>query len=59
MLAGVASRRYFCTACHVPQSDVPPLVENVFPDVIQLTPSVLSRRAASIATLVVQVFRAG
>ena len=28
MLADVSPRRYFCTACHVPQADVQPLVEN-------------------------------
>jgi nitrate reductase (cytochrome), electron transfer subunit len=36
-LAGVAPRRYFCTACHVPQSNVPPLVENLFTDMSDLT----------------------
>src|SRR3546814_15445983 len=28
MLADASPRRYFCTACHVPQAAVPPLVEN-------------------------------
>ena len=28
MIADVSPRRYFCTACHVPQADVQPLVEN-------------------------------
>ena len=28
--ANVAARRYFCTQCHVPQVDAPPLVENTF-----------------------------
>jgi nitrate reductase (cytochrome), electron transfer subunit len=26
----VAARRYFCSQCHVPQADAPPLVENTF-----------------------------
>ncbi|EIJ43221.1 nitrate reductase cytochrome c-type subunit [Beggiatoa alba B18LD] len=29
-LDNVAPRRYFCTQCHVPQTDAKPLVENVF-----------------------------
>ncbi|MBD9371111.1 nitrate reductase cytochrome c-type subunit [Rhizobium sp. ARZ01] len=32
MLADVSPRRYFCTACHVPQADASPLVKNVFKD---------------------------
>lgn len=36
MLADVSPRRYFCTACHVPQADVSPLVENDFIDMIEL-----------------------
>ena len=36
MLADVSPRRYFCTACHVPQADVPPLVENRFKDMSEL-----------------------
>jgi cytochrome c-type protein NapB len=35
------SRRYFCTQCHVPQTDVKPLVENRFQtidDLIQHEP---------------------
>ncbi len=28
MLADVSPRRYFCTACHVPQADAQPLVPN-------------------------------
>ena len=35
-LAAVAPRRYFCTACHVPQSTVDPLVENEFVDMDEL-----------------------
>ena len=30
VLANVSARRYFCTQCHVPQVDAPPLVENKF-----------------------------
>ena len=33
ILASVTPRRYFCTACHVSQSDAPPLVENTFRDI--------------------------
>jgi cytochrome c-type protein NapB len=29
-LAGVSSRRYFCTQCHVPQIDAKPLIANTF-----------------------------
>lgn len=36
MLADVAPRRYFCTACHVPQADVKPLVNNIFKDMSEL-----------------------
>ncbi len=32
VLADVTPRRYFCTACHVPQTDVRPLVPNTFRD---------------------------
>ena len=32
MLADVSPRRYFCTACHVPQADRKPLVDNTFRD---------------------------
>ncbi|HET6468578.1 MAG TPA: nitrate reductase cytochrome c-type subunit, partial [Geminicoccaceae bacterium] len=35
-LAAVAPRRFFCTACHVPQSPVEPLVENEFVDMDEL-----------------------
>ena len=34
VLADVTPRRYFCTACHVPQSDTQPLVPNTFRDAI-------------------------
>ncbi|KQV39958.1 MULTISPECIES: nitrate reductase cytochrome c-type subunit [unclassified Rhizobium] len=36
MLADVSPRRYFCTACHVPQADVKPLVPNAFKDMSEL-----------------------
>jgi len=36
MLADVAPRRYFCTQCHVPQTDALPLVENTFVDMNEL-----------------------
>ena len=29
-LANISPRRYFCTQCHVPQTDAKPLVENTF-----------------------------
>ena len=32
VLADVTPRRYFCTACHVQQTDVQPLVPNTFRD---------------------------
>ena len=36
MLADVSPRRYFCTACHVPQADVAPLIKNDFVDMSEL-----------------------
>ena len=30
VLANISARRYFCTQCHVPQVNAPPLVENKF-----------------------------
>ena len=36
MLADVSPRRYFCTACHVPQADAKPLVENIFTDMSKM-----------------------
>lgn len=36
MLADVSPRRYFCTACHVPQADTAPLVENTFTDMADM-----------------------
>jgi nitrate reductase (cytochrome), electron transfer subunit len=38
MLADVAPRRYFCTACHVQQSDARALVENTYQDMLLLAP---------------------
>jgi cytochrome c-type protein NapB len=35
VLADVTPRRHFCTACHVTQSDVQPLVRNTFRDAQQ------------------------
>jgi cytochrome c-type protein NapB len=32
VLSDVTPRRYFCTACHVQQTDAPPLVPNTFID---------------------------
>lgn len=29
-LSNISPRRYFCTQCHVPQTDAPPLVSNKF-----------------------------
>lgn len=37
MLADVSRRRYFCTQCHVPQTDARPPVPNTFTDMSQLT----------------------
>ena len=34
MLADVTPRRYFCTACHVQQTDAKPLVSNTFEDML-------------------------
>ena len=36
MLADVSPRRYFCTACHVPQADAKPLIQNDFVDMSDL-----------------------
>jgi cytochrome c-type protein NapB len=36
MLADVSPRRYFCTACHVPQAATAPLVGNTFIDMSEL-----------------------
>jgi nitrate reductase (cytochrome), electron transfer subunit len=34
VLADVTPRRYFCNACHVPQTDAQPLVRNTFRDAL-------------------------
>jgi len=39
VLADVTPRRYFCTACHVTQSDARPLVPNTFQDMALSPPS--------------------
>jgi cytochrome c-type protein NapB len=36
MLADVSPRRYNCTACHVPQANVEPLVPNTFRDMSEM-----------------------
>jgi cytochrome c-type protein NapB len=36
-LSDVSPRRYFCTQCHVPQTDAPQLVENTFKPVKSLS----------------------
>jgi cytochrome c-type protein NapB len=38
MLADVSRRRYFCTQCHVPQTDARPPVGSSFIDMTELTP---------------------
>ena len=39
VLADVTPRRYFCTECHVTQTDVRPLVPNTFEDMALSPPS--------------------
>jgi nitrate reductase (cytochrome), electron transfer subunit len=39
VLGDVTPRRYFCTACHVTQSDVRPLVSNTFQDMAVSSPT--------------------
>lgn len=36
VLADVTPRRYFCTECHVPQTDAKPLVPNTFEDMVHI-----------------------
>jgi len=36
VLADVTPRRYFCTQCHVPQTDTPILVPNTFKDLLAI-----------------------
>jgi cytochrome c-type protein NapB len=38
VLADVTPRRYFCTACHVQQTDAQPLVPNTFKDMLLVEP---------------------
>jgi cytochrome c-type protein NapB len=38
MLADVAPRRHFCTACHVQQTNTDPLLSNTFRDMLTLMP---------------------
>jgi cytochrome c-type protein NapB len=38
VLADVTPRRYFCNACHVPQTDAQPLVPNTFQDMLLVKP---------------------
>ncbi|QOR40381.1 nitrate reductase cytochrome c-type subunit [Billgrantia diversa] len=35
-LAELSPRRYFCSQCHVPQTDAPLAVENTFVDVVEM-----------------------
>lgn len=37
VLANVSARRYFCTQCHVPQTNAKPLVENEFKPVTAIS----------------------
>jgi cytochrome c-type protein NapB len=38
ILSNVSARRYFCTQCHVPQTNAKPLVDNTFEAVEALRP---------------------
>jgi cytochrome c-type protein NapB len=38
MLADVSPRRYFCTTCHVQQTEARPLVDNTYRDMLLLDP---------------------
>ena len=38
VLADVTPRRYFCNACHVPQTEAQPLVPNTFEDMLLVKP---------------------
>ena len=46
-LAAVSPRRYFCTQCHVVQTNARPLVENEFVDVDQVLDYVHSKQGGS------------
>jgi cytochrome c-type protein NapB len=39
VLADVTPRRYFCTACHVQQTDAQPLVPSTFKDMLLVEPA--------------------
>jgi len=39
VLADVTPRRYFCTACHVQQTDARPLVQSTFKDMLLVEPA--------------------
>ncbi|MGM0704106.1 MAG: nitrate reductase cytochrome c-type subunit [Pseudomonadota bacterium] len=43
VLAAVSPDRYFCTQCHVPQTDAEPLVDNEFRTVDQVLTEMLER----------------
>ena len=45
VLADVTPRRYFCTACHVPQTDAQPLVPNTFEDMLLVESRSRERRS--------------
>jgi nitrate reductase (cytochrome), electron transfer subunit len=45
VLAAVSPDRYFCTQCHVPQTDAEPLVGNTFRTVDQVLTEMLEREA--------------
>lgn len=45
ILAAVSPRRYFCTQCHVPQTEVEPVVENRFEDIDTILDRLRARRA--------------
>lgn len=38
-LANISPRRYFCNGCHVPQTDVKPLVANTYKPLPQIAPA--------------------
>jgi nitrate reductase (cytochrome), electron transfer subunit len=38
MLADVSPRRYFCTTCHVQQTEARPLIDNTYRDMLLLNP---------------------
>lgn len=44
VLASISPRRYFCTQCHVPQTDAKPLVSNTFRDVDEIISEAVRRR---------------